>query len=71
MKELKDGQLVRVIMDATGEFIGYHGQVIGEANDDGTYAIDFTYNMTRLPNNKWGAYFSPGEVEKEVIKIGY
>lgn len=60
MAELKSGQIVKITKDPTGEFAGYYGQLIRET-DDGTWEIDFTYNMVRLSDSKFGAYFAPKE----------
>ena len=60
MPELKSGQLVKITKDPTNEFTGYYGQLIRET-DDGDWEIDFTYNMIRFSDSKFGAYFTPKE----------
>ncbi len=61
--EFKIGDVVKVARDETNEFVEYHGQVVG-VDEDGV-AVSFSYNMTRLGHNKWGAYFDPQELTKE------
>ena len=56
--------MVRVVSDTTGEFVGYYGQ-LGKRKDDGTWEVDFTYNMTHLSGNRYGAYFEETELEIE------
>ena len=65
MKTLHRNQLVKIVKDETGEFLGYYGVLVKKGDKPGEWAVDFTYNMVPLNKKRtlFGAYFEESQLQ--------